>query len=259
MRLITAETNAHWYTATGEPRYDATLRDARKENLLPSATSILKLWPKGALESWKQEQLILSALTLPRLGGESLDAFAHRIVADGQSQAKTTAQWGTRFHDLAERLHKGEVAVYTPPDMYNTFVHYEEWFNSNANEVIRCEHNVVNLEKGYAGKLDLLALLNDGRLALGDIKSRSVKNGKAVYYDEQPMQLVAYGQALPPQERPDAYFSVIINRDKPEPPYVKWWEPLEMVDAWLNFLALLNLWKRVNRFDPARIPMEAVA
>lgn len=252
MRLITPETSAHWYTITGEPRYDATLREARKENLLPSVTSITKLWPKGALESWKQTQLVLAALTLPRWPGESEDAFAQRVVTDGQSQAKTTAAWGTTFHDLCERLHQGK-AVCPPPEMYNSFGFYEEWFAANVREVALCEHYVASPLFGYGGKLDLLAIAPDKRRALGDIKSRSVKNGKAAYYDEQPMQLIAYGMALPIQQRPDAYFSVIVNRDAPEPPYVKWWQMDEINEAWERFLVLLKLWRKVNNYTPGEL------
>lgn len=246
MRLVTPETSAHWYGQDGTPRYDATLREARKENLLPSVTSITKLWPKGALEAWKIEQGIMAALTLPRYPNESLDAFAHRVVADGQSQVKNTAQWGTRFHGLCEVLHDGQNPQ-APPDLQDHFEHYVQWFNSENCGVALCECNVVNLQKGYAGKLDLLMLTGRGR-SLGDIKSRSVKNGKAVFYDEQPMQLVAYGQALPENERPDAYFSVIVNRDTPEPPYVKWYTDDEIIKAWLDFCCLRDLWYRVNRY-----------
>lgn len=254
MRLITPSESAHWYTAAGEPKYDATLREARKFGYLPSVSGICRLWPKGALESWKQEQLILAALTLPRNPGESLDAFAHRVAADGQSTAKTTAQWGTRFHDLCEKLHRYEQPK-PPPEMTEHYRLYREWFIGTATGVVRTEHCVVNPELGYAGKLDLLMLCNWGR-ALGDIKSRSVKNGKPTYYDEQAMQLAAYGMALPPEEQPEAYFSVIVNRDTPEPPYVKWWTPDEILKATVDFMACLNLWTRVNKYTPGK---EAVA
>lgn len=256
MRLITPETSAHWYTMTGEPRYDATLREARKENLLPSVTSITKLWPKGALESWKQTQFILAALTLPRMAGETDDEFAKRVVTDGQSQAKTTAQWGTTLHALCERLHQGFDPL-APLSIAEHFNLYREWFRANVREVALCEHYVVSPLFGYAGKLDLLAITPDKRRALGDIKSRSAKNGKAAYYDEQPMQLIAYGMALPIQQRPDAYFSVIVNRDAPEPPYVRWWQMDEINEAWERFLVLLKLWKKVNNFSPGELKAAA--
>lgn len=257
MRLITQNESAHWYTHTGEPKYDATLREARKFGYLPSVSGIIRLWPKGALEAWKIEQGIIAALTLPRNSGESLDAFAHRVAADGQSQAKTTAAWGTRFHDLCERLHREELPL-PQPDMRDHYKHYATWFFTVIHKVLRTEHCVTHLGRGYAGKLDLLAITDKGR-SLGDIKSRSVKNSKPMFYDEQPMQLIAYGLALPREERPDAYFSVIINRDNPEPPHVKWWTPEEISEAWERFCCLLAMWRAYNRFDPRTVKEEIAA
>ena len=65
---------SHWYSQTGEPRYQTpiatgarkgemrstTLRDARKENLLPSITTVLKAYPKAALDAWIIEQAVLA-------------------------------------------------------------------------------------------------------------------------------------------------------------------------------------------------------
>ena len=74
--LVTPESSSHWYDAAGNPRYDATLRTARKENLYPSVTSILSVVSKPGLDAWKMEQVALAALTLPRHPNEALDACA---------------------------------------------------------------------------------------------------------------------------------------------------------------------------------------
>ena len=87
MKLFSPD-SAHWYqrdgvplhtvlSAKGEPR-PTTLRDARKLGLLPSVTNILGVIAKPGLTSWLQEQAVLAALTLPRIEGESEDAFAHQ-------------------------------------------------------------------------------------------------------------------------------------------------------------------------------------
>ena len=62
-------------SAKGEPR-PTTLRDARKLGLLPSVTNILSILSKPELTSWLQEQAVMAALTLPRIAGETEDAFA---------------------------------------------------------------------------------------------------------------------------------------------------------------------------------------
>ena len=38
---------------------------------VPSVTTILKMWPKPGVEVWKNEQLLLAALTLPKRPDES--------------------------------------------------------------------------------------------------------------------------------------------------------------------------------------------
>jgi hypothetical protein len=58
----------HWYRQDGGPQYTVkakdgsdrptTLRDARKLNLVPSVTTILKIAAKPGLEAWKQEQMV---------------------------------------------------------------------------------------------------------------------------------------------------------------------------------------------------------
>ena len=55
--------SGHWYTQEGEPMYtivgangkerNTTLRDAKKDNLVPSVTTVLSLVAKPGLENWK--------------------------------------------------------------------------------------------------------------------------------------------------------------------------------------------------------------
>ena len=71
-----AKESGHWYEMDGTPRYrivgkngkerNTTLADARKLDLLPSVTTIMKEAAKPGLERWKGDQLLLSALTLTR-------------------------------------------------------------------------------------------------------------------------------------------------------------------------------------------------
>ena len=78
---ITASTpraaeSTHWYTRDGIPRYtiigangkerNTTLRDARKEGLIPSVTTILKVASNPVLNQWIQKQVLMAALTLPK-------------------------------------------------------------------------------------------------------------------------------------------------------------------------------------------------
>jgi hypothetical protein len=77
----------HWYDRHGRPCYEVmskpgvmrptTLRDARKLNLVPSVTNIIRCAAAPGLEIWKQQQVMMAALTLqgpqqsPRRPGSS--------------------------------------------------------------------------------------------------------------------------------------------------------------------------------------------
>src|SRR5512139_1672294 len=87
----TTPDSSHWYTTDGDPMYEViakstglprntTLADARKLNLLPSVTTILKILHKQALVNWLIEQAVLAAMTTPRLPGEQDDAFIERVL-----------------------------------------------------------------------------------------------------------------------------------------------------------------------------------
>ena len=76
-----------------------TLRDARKFDLVPSVSTLLKVVAKPGLEVWKNEQMLLAALTLPRAQNETEKAFIARIVADSKETGKQAAERGTRVQN----------------------------------------------------------------------------------------------------------------------------------------------------------------
>ena len=112
-----ASESLHWYGRDGKPQYTVTakngnqrattLADARKMNLVPSVTTILNVAAKPGLERWKQEQMLLAALTLPRAPEESEQSFIHRVVADSKEQGKQAAERGNRIHAAVESFYEG--------------------------------------------------------------------------------------------------------------------------------------------------------
>lgn len=248
---LTEDKSESWYNSLGQPIYDCDLRKARKEQLFPRVTSILGVWPKPELNAWKGEQLVLSALSLPRQDQEPLDAFAKRVVEDSKAQVSKAAQWGTDFHKLTELAMAGQAPV-VPEDYYPHYSHWHKWYNETVQEVIGAEVVLVNNTLGYGGRMDNFLKI-DGSRVLADLKSRSVKNGKPAWYDEQVMQLAAYGACLPVQDlpAPQKFLSIVINRDKPEPPYLHWWTDEEVNQGWERFRACFNLWKLYKKYNPA--------
>jgi hypothetical protein len=90
-----ATESMHWYDKAGRPCYEVeradkkgmrptTLRDARKMNLVPSVTSIIKCAAAPQLEKWKRDQVLIAALTLPRMPEESEQSWLARVEQDWQ-------------------------------------------------------------------------------------------------------------------------------------------------------------------------------
>ena len=104
--------SGHWYTQEGEPMYtiigangkerNTTLRDAKKDSLVPSVTTILGMIAKPALENWKINQALNSALTLEQEKMNRLSLclqMSNKILKD-RTEA---AEQGTKIHAMIEK------------------------------------------------------------------------------------------------------------------------------------------------------------
>ena len=211
MKLFSPD-STHWYqrdgvplhsvtSAKGEPR-PTTLRDARKLGLLPSVTNVLGVIAKPELTAWLQEQAVMAALTLPRIAGETEDAFAKRVVADSQTTRDGAADFGTAFHHGAERVAKTlEVDSQHPAAAW--LVHYRDWYQANAFVLRWTEKVLVHPEGCYAGTADLLIEHPVHGLTLVDLKTMKfpTARGDARPTDGRP---AARGDARPTNGRPAA-------------------------------------------------------
>jgi len=193
--------NGHWYYTDGRPCYEVekadgkgmtptTLRHAKKLNLLPSVTTVLRCLDKPALTAWKIEQAVLAVMTTPRQVGELDDAFIERVLRTDKEQDKerdAAAQLGTDIHTAIEAAINGQIAQvekrllpYIEPVMEKLMVFGSPVFS---------EKNLVG--KGYAGRCDLCA--SDGKLST-IIDFKSTKKLPKNSYTEHKLQLAAYAK-----------------------------------------------------------------
>src|SRR5512137_1913836 len=156
MRLFNPD-SAHWYGRDGVPMHTVpsakgearatTLGDARKLGLLPSVTNILGVIAKPELTAWLQEQAVLAAITLPRIAGETEDAFAKRVVEDSQTTRDGAADFGTAFHAGAEAVaHSLTVDAEHPAAAW--LQHYLSWYRSSVVALRWTEEVLVHHELG---------------------------------------------------------------------------------------------------------------
>lgn len=238
----------HWYTRDGDPQYTVkskdgsvrptTLRDARKLNLVPSVTTIIKCAASPGLEAWKLQQMMLAALTLPRAQEEPEEAFIQRVVADSKEQAKQAAELGSEIHAALEGYFETGVLTSQHGD-------YQSGVDDAVLKIFGDRHWSTEKSfahnRGYGGKVDLHTRDNEGVVIDFKTKAFTKENmEKIVGYDEHCMQLAAYrvGLNLPTARCANVFVSVT------EPGLVKVfeWEAQELERGEQMFDALLKYW-----------------
>jgi hypothetical protein len=243
----------HWYTRNGEPAYtvvgangkvrNTTLRDARKDNLVPSVTTIINVMAKPGLDNWKLQQVLLAALTLPKREDEPEKEYIERIIADSKEQGKAAADVGTQIHAAIQQQYEKK-----PVYEYREFVDgcvkkVEKTFGTQK---WICERSFAH-ELGFGGKCDMYAQSEtDPKVGLVlDIKTKEFySEDKIEGYDEHAMQLAAYRVGL---GMPGARCAnVFVSRNVPGLVVIKEWEEEEIARGWKMFSSLLNFWQVKN-------------
>lgn len=248
--------SAHWYTRDGEPMHTiigsngkeraTNLRDAKKLSLLPSVTSILSYLANPTLDSWKQRQVLMSALTLPRNPIETENDFAARIIEDSKRQAKEAAAWGTKFHHIAYCVNtaQADYGVLNGMDAWARV--YEEWYGANIVRTRAAETVLVDGETGFAGTCDFLGEHQEHGSVIMDYKRQDVKDGKPSFYSKWLYQLAAYRHA---DKLDSTCISCVVSCNEPKL-YFKVWTEEEVARGWEVFKALCKVWQAEKGYNP---------
>lgn len=251
-----AAESLHWYGRDGSPQYtvpakdgsqrNTTLRDARKMGLVPSVTTIIKCAAAPGLQLWMQKQVMLAALTLPRMDGESEDAYLQRILSDSKEQARKAAERGTGIHAAIQGHFEGN-----PPaeDMWLHVKGAEDAVKSwgvTANNMGWTPERSFASSLGFGGKVDLSHMSG----FVCDFKTKEFgPDDDLKTWDEHAMQLAAYRHGLGMEKARCAIVYVSVTNpglarliEIPEP---------ELVKGWKCFYSLLQFWKASKGYDSA--------
>lgn len=159
-------------SATAHPRHGAYEIDGVK---YPRVSTILGVIARPGLEAWRQ-----------RIGAEE----ANRI-------SNEAAEHGTALHKILELIdretdpiRRGLVESAVLPAYEPVVTAYLHWTDTNVDRVLMVEQTVHHVRHRYAGTLDRLYLLRDGRRVLADFKTGGSVDG--VYR----LQQIAYQEAL---------------------------------------------------------------
>lgn len=245
-----ASESGHWYAKDGTPAYTivgkngkeraTTLRDARSLELVPSVTTILSVLAKPGLENWKQNQILMAALTMPRVEGETEHEYIARIIRDSKEQGMKAAEEGTRIHGAIEAWYAERKYDLTYADHLTGVVEAvrekfgeQEWIaeKSFANNM-------------YGGKVDL-----HSKDLVIDFKTKEFTEDKLPEaYDENIMQLAAYraGLKLDVKAR---LANVFVSRNVPGLVHIVEHSDLDQARGIKMFTDCLSLWMSLKRFN----------
>lgn len=158
---------------------------------VPSVTTILNQKSKPALKNWAAKEVatyavenILEWQNLPP--DDAIDLLKRAPYRN----TRKAADIGTAVHTALEAWVNGEKqpTELVDIDLLPYVAGGVQWLDDHVSEVLFTEATVFNLTYRYAGTVDLIVNLKDGRTAIADWKS-----GKGLY-EEVAWQLTAYAK-----------------------------------------------------------------
>jgi hypothetical protein len=231
----------HWYKTDGTPMYtilgangkerDTDLRDAKKLNLVPSVTTILKVAAAPGLDIWKQQQLLKAVAEVPRIEGEPDKEWFSRIVKTSKEAGDKHMDRGTSMHNEIEDYFNKRQREYPDFAKETYFAVIKEFGSQNWVTEKSFAYD------GFGGKVDLHC-----EDIVIDFKTKEVVDDKTDAYDEQLMQLAAYRVGL---GIPDALCANVFVDLQGNVKIIKH-DPADMEKAWLMFTHLLAFYRIKN-------------
>lgn len=252
----------HYYDRNRNPVYEVakkdgkgttptTIKHAREQGLLPSVTTILASIAKPAITNWMINQYLIAVKENSLLAAHCADyeVFKDEITKIVEPRLSAGSTAGTEIHAAigslflpAEIDEKYRAIVANVSNMLtNDYGGEYEWQYENV---------FVNIEKGYAGKIDLLITTSEGKKVLIDFKTTGGDNFKYAVkkpHDEYGMQAFAYDAGI--DFKADEVCNIIINRDTGETAkYI--YQKAERERYVRMFDSLLEFWKLKNDYRP---------
>jgi len=242
--------NGHWYTREGTPAYTTigktgerptTLRDARKLGLLPSTTGIIRQLSSAGLDLWKQQQVLLAALTLPRETNEPEQEWLKRVMQDSRATGRDAAERGTAIHAVIESYFD---QVYMPEKPAYLDAIDSTLKGAFGDQPWLSERSFAHC-LGFGGKCDLMAkpINGQGTGFIVDFKTKDTDLDKVDVYFEHEMQLAAYREGL---GLPTARCAIVfVNGTTNQVKLIEVEEP-QLQKSWECFQHLLRVYQIKN-------------
>lgn len=259
--MIKFKTSTHFYQCKGEkaePKHEATLREARKEYLYPSITTIDKAeFVNEFLNQWKMNELVIAASENFKMPHEEPEDYANRIYNLSLEKSRTAAAFGTELHDAIE--HYPQMPL--DPKLGEFLKPFGAWYDDFFSERISQEKIVFDHALGVAGRTDFIGRTKKGGYkCVVDWKSQNVKKDKKgrkvpAFYDSWLRQLAFYSICEGKNDGtfPDAFpecISVVVDSNEPCDPFVKIWDRAMVVSAYEDVIIAAYRYFKSRAFWP---------
>lgn len=238
-----------------------TVTDARKQNLLPSVTTVMEDITKATFADYGKRNVLRIAGGIPLIRCEDVNEWIGEVLKVDNKEREDTLAFGTNVHKAIENaLNSAEWAQELKSYVLPTL---DIVRGMNIKEQVS-ESVTVNSEIGYAGCVDLSGWVNDDEgLAdlmpftvpvIVDFKTKKTKKGEKIDVSETyPWQLAAYhvskfgkGQReLHPMAKAALVF---ISSTEPGRVEVVWFDRQQLSCAWECFKACHKLWCLRNKY-----------
>ncbi len=254
--MINIQGFGHWYRKDGTPSHDSTLRDARKELLYRSVTSIDKeMFKNEGLERYKIMSLAAAAFLNYPQPHESVKDYTKRVWDISCEKAEEAASFGTKVHNAIDAWPT------PPPDDVSAYVHQvAAWQDENITEILSSEKTLVCHWLGVAGRMDRRVIHKTYGPCVLDFKTQDVKvddkgRKKPAFWDSYVRQLAFYAATDARNEGRypsiDNCLSVVIDSNAPDKPFEHLWPKEEVWTAYEDFVIEVYRWCKNKGYWPA--------
>ncbi|MCP3679928.1 MAG: hypothetical protein GY782_06510 [Gammaproteobacteria bacterium] len=248
-----------YYNRQGEFQEGAGLREARKQDLVPSVTTIIgDTINKEFLNKWKVDQHLGISVdyNIEMFSGD--EKRYKEAIKDAFNQDTTAVDFGNEVHKALEDTMK-----YYRVNDYCSLILPDIKANRDLKilghdlaadihfDIIKEKKVKVSVEKqvvgsGYSGTIDLLIETKD-RVFIIDYKTQNKEIGKCKKYEEWLIQLAAYSMAVQRDiKKPVTCYNIIINREL-EYKFVKY-SYKDLCRGKRMFKATFQLWQEYKKF-----------
>lgn len=229
----------HWYRVEGDTittAHDSTLREARKQGLYISPTSILKaVRANPALDRWMFKETVKACDMYPRFANEDIDVYSGRVKKLSGKIGEEAAKKGIDIHAVLENYPQPCMN----PEMVGWWDSFDGWYKDNIRQTYHNEIRLADRDIGVAGTCDLVAEHKEYGLCVADYKTKRKMDGD-IWYWSYAQQLAFYAKAYQKKhglaETPACISVAIDSMDPSMPPIYYLWTKEEIEEAHTDFL-----------------------